>query len=122
MSKTVMWQFRTEQFSVIAYIEPDYDTDLSWDVTGEGREKLESGEYEAFGTEVVVYWRGKEIAADYLGGSIYRNPRDFFCEHHGIVAKSRADGVRYGCYFPDMVRQAVREARQALSSLPRLRT
>ena len=119
--KTLMWEFKTANFIVRATIEPDDDTDLSWDDTGETREKLASGEWEAFQTEVTVSFRGTEIGADYLGGSIYADPRDFFIEHHGIAAKSRADGCNYGCYFPDMVRTAIGEARKALGDMPRLR-
>jgi hypothetical protein len=130
-NRTKAWEFRTEQFHIVAYIELEDDTDLSWDDTGEVREKLESGEYEAFGTEVIVYWRGNEIAADYLGGSIYANPRDFFREHRSddpmnrncsIMRAANGENCAICHYFPDMVRQVVAEARQALSSLPRLRT
>lgn len=116
-----MRTFKTKNFTVRAMIEPDYDLDLSWDDSGETREKLDSGEFEAFQTKVAVYYRGAEIAADYLGGSIYSDPRDFFKEHIGLAAKSRVDGCNYGAYFPDMVRTAISEARKALSDVPRIR-
>lgn len=119
--ETIMRIFHTRNFSVVAAIEPDNDLDLSFDDTGEVTEKLNSGEYEAFQTAVHVYYRGAEVGADYLGGSIYANPRDFFKEHIGLAAKSRADGCNYGCYFPDMIRTAIAEARKMLANVPHIR-
>lgn len=66
-------------------------------------------------------WNDAEIGSDYLGGSIYANPRDFFREHIGIAAKSRADGCNYGCYFPDMVHTAIEQARKTLANPPKIR-
>jgi hypothetical protein len=119
--KHVMWQFHTKNFSVCATIDHDEDLDLSWDDTGEVREKLETGEYEAFQTKVAVYYRGCEVSAEYLGGSIYANPHDFFTEHYGLTAKSRADNCNYGSYFPGMVREAIAEARKNLRNVPYIR-
>lgn len=119
--KQVMYTFQTKNFIVRAYIEPDEDLDLSWDEDGEVAEKLDTGEYEAFQTTVVVEYKGQKISADYLGGSIYANPADFFKEHIGLAAKSRADGCNYGAYFPDMVKEAIAGARAYLSDTPNLR-
>src|SRR5437016_11193195 len=102
-----MWRFETANFIVRATIEPDNDLDLSFDDTGEVAEKLDDGFYEAFVTEVTVQYKGIEVGADLLCGSIYENPRDFFKERIGLAAKSRSDGRNYGCYFPDMVRGAI---------------
>jgi len=112
-----MYRFQAGQFLIIATIEPDQDPDLSFDDTGETAEKLESGEWEAFQTKVaVIDAHGVEIGTDYLGGSIYSNPKDFFTEHYGLAAKGRKDGCTYGAYFPDMVREAVGEARTYLKA------
>jgi hypothetical protein len=117
-----MRTFKTKNFRVVASIEPeDHTIDLSWDTNGEVAEKLASGEWEAFQTKVAVYWHGAEIAADYLGESIYADPLDFFKEHIGLAAKSRADGCNYGAYFPDMVRTAIGEAREHIANVPKLR-
>src|SRR5215510_10725171 len=97
--KTEMWKFETANFRVVATIEPDNDLDLSWDNSGEVREKLASGFYEAFATSVRVYMRGALIGEDHLGGSIYERPADFFREHFGLAARSREDGKNYGSYF-----------------------
>jgi hypothetical protein len=101
-----MWKFTIGRFTIRAEIEPDSDLDLSWDESGETRDNLESGLWKAFRTKVSVELSGAEIAADYLGGSIYADPREFFTEHYGI------NGTGCGAYFPDMVRTAITEARQ----------
>jgi hypothetical protein len=119
--KTIMWEFKTANFVIRALIEPDDDLDLSWDDSGETAANLNSGLWEAFQTEITVSFRGTEIAADYLGGSVYERPADFFKEHYGLAAKSRADGCNYGAYFPDMVRTAIGEARKALAAMPKIR-
>lgn len=106
-----MREFTAGRFTVIASIEPDYDCDTSFDETGETQRNIDSGLWQCFCTKVAVYLDGHEIAADYLGGSIYADPSDFFTEHVGLAAKSRADGCNYGAYFPDMVRTAISEAR-----------
>lgn len=109
--REVMWKFKAGRFSIVATIEPDSDLDLSWDETGETRDKLASGEWQAFGTWVRVYLNGAEIGSDSLFGSIYADPIEFFREHIGINELSRRDGCNYGAYFPDMIRAAISEAR-----------
>jgi hypothetical protein len=52
---------------------------------------------------------------------MHAEPRDFFREHIGLVAKSRADGRNYGCYFPGMVREAIAQARKAIATMPKVR-
>lgn len=93
------WIFSSARFSVEWATTPDYDCDLSFDDTGETREKIESGEWECFTSRMAVFFDGEMIAADYLGGSIYANPDDF-----------RRDSG----YFHTMVRDAVRDARKTL--------
>jgi hypothetical protein len=109
---TTLWTFRTKNLKVIWSIAPSEQIDLSWDDTGEVREKLDSGEYEAFDSKMSVVSRitGEEIAADYLGESIYANPKDFR-DHIGMNAKG------HGSYFSDMVREACREARDNLRAM-----
>lgn len=111
-----MWNFKIGRFTIRAEIRPCDDLDLSWDETGETAENLANGFWEAFDTRVAVYLNGAKIGEDWLCQSIYENPADFFTEHYGIAAKSRADGCNYGAYFPDMVREAIGEARAWLAS------
>lgn len=116
-----MWRFETANFVIRATIEQDYDLDLSWDEEGEARDKLDSGEWQSFGTVVTVSHKGIELGEDSLWGSIYAEPRDFFREHIGLAAKSRADGRNYGSYFSGMVREAIGHARKALATMPKVR-
>jgi hypothetical protein len=111
-----LWTFKTKNFTIAWEVtDCDCSLDLSWDDTGETLENLQSGLWTAFDSKMAVYYRGEEIAADYLGQSIYENPRDFR-DHIGMNAKG------HGSYFSDMVREAVREARAHFKDAPRLRT
>ena len=85
---------------------------MSWDDSGEVAEQIASGELDAFNTKVSVRLNGAEIGSSWLCESIYADPHDFFTEHYGLAAKSRADGCNYGAYFPGMVHEAISEARQ----------
>lgn len=109
-----IWEFRTKNFLVAFDAEEEFDLDLSFDDTGEISEKINDGELVAFCAAVRVYYRGAEIACDYLGQCIYESA-DAFRDHIGRNAKG------YGSYFSDMVREAIREARKALADAPRLR-
>lgn len=120
-----LWTFRTRRFTVSLILEQDYGYQYDGDdEDGETQAKLDSGEYVAFDSKVVVELDGNEIAAEYLGGSVYADTQDFVCEHYGLAAKSRADGCNYGAYFPDMVRTAIAEARDYVRDMevpPRIR-
>ena len=122
MTACTIWKFRTKNFTVI--VDCDYEghsLDLSWDETGEVRAKLESGEWAAYTMRALVLDNhGNEIGCDYLGESIYADPRDFR-DHIGLAAKGRADGRNYGSYFMDMVRTAIQQARMTYRDRPRLR-
>ena len=71
--------FETTNFRVSVDAEYDWDTDLSFDETGEVRHKLESGEFVAFQVAVTVTHKptGAELGADYLGGCIYKSIAEF---------------------------------------------
>jgi hypothetical protein len=111
-----IYTFKTKNFTITVDSEPDYDMDLSFDETGEVREKIKSGEWEHFQVEIKILFRGEEIASDYLGGCIYANPREFR-DHIGI----RKYGANVGSYFSDMVRQSVKDARKHFENAPKLR-
>lgn len=106
-----LWTFETANFRIEWNISPDDDVDTSFDETGETLEKLNSGEWFAFVSEMrcVHKQTGIELATDYLGGSIYANPKDFR-DHIG------AQG-RWGSYFKDMVHSVCKDARKTLSQL-----
>lgn len=111
---TRMWTFKTARFVVAWDIEPDTDVDLSWDDTGETAEKLNSGEWQAFASKLSVSLDGVELAAYYLSGSIYADPKEFR-DHIGMNARG------HGSYFSDMVREACSEARKVLTNAPHMR-
>lgn len=114
MAWETLWTFKTARFTVKWQIEPAYCEDLSWDETGETKANLESGLWFCFDSRVVIYCDGREVGSDYLGQSIYENPRDFR-DHIGMNARG------HGSYFSDMVREACREARKTLANTPRIR-
>lgn len=95
--------------------------DLSWDETGEVADKIARGIWGNFLFRVQVTLDGREIGVDYLGNSIYADPEDFYLEHIGIAAKARADGKNYGCYFTDLIGEAISDARRTICNAPRLR-
>lgn len=121
MQWETLWRFKTARFRVELQATQESDADISWDDTGEVRDKLQSGEWTCLCFRVAVYLDGKRIADNYLGNSIYGNARDFYTEHLGIRAMARADGRNYGDYFSDMVKTAIAEARAALRNPPKLR-
>lgn len=131
------WKFTTARFTVKLRLERDlgyqYDGD---DEDGETQRKLDAGEYVAFTSIVTVELDGKEIGRDVLGGSVYgshefnefwtahRDPKPMNrnCEFYRSV---RGQNAVLCHYFPDMVRIAVKAAREYVAELkapPRLRT
>jgi hypothetical protein len=120
-----IWDFRIGRFLVVAQIEPCQDCDLSWDETGETQANLSNGLWEAFDTRVQVYFNGAVIGENWLCGSIYENPADFFSDHRGkdpmnrncsLMRASKGDNVVICHYFPDMVSEAIKEARAWLDA------
>lgn len=113
-----LWTFKTKNFVVKCYTQPDtLDTSyMEPELAEECRQKIKSREWKCFQTTVEVKHRltGEVLAESFLGGSIYADPKDFYREHIGIRAQSRRDGMNYGCYFTDMVREACRDARTAM--------
>lgn len=106
----IMWIFRTKRFVVTWAIEPDPDTDTSFDETGETAAKVASGEWTAFMSKVTVTLDGKEVGADYLGESIYADPSTF---RNHIGSKGA-----HGSYFVDMVKTAIDQARNYVHQEP----
>lgn len=127
---SIAWQFKTARFTVSLLLseDPDYQYDGD-DEDGETQRKLDSGEYVAFDSQVTVALDGHVIARDTLGGSVYGANawKDFFTDHRTSSAEYRNTLAqkaqsRVIChYFPDMVRQAIREARDALCNVPKIR-
>lgn len=129
-SSRPVWQFRTARFTVALFVERDgsfkYDGD---DPDGETQDRLDSGEFVAFNSRVIVELDGEEIAADYLGGSVYEYDRvsEFWTNHRdpdpmgrncSIMRAKKGANVAICHYFPGMVSAAISEARDYVRAMP----
>lgn len=116
----VAWTFKTKHFKVELHRKIDFDYVYDGDdADGETQKKLDSGEYIAFDSRVVVYFEGVEVGQDNLGGSVYAvsDADEFFTAHRDRNPENRNCSIKSNnyiiChYFPDMVRQAINEARE----------
>jgi len=126
-----VWEFRTARLRVALELDRDhgyqYDGD---DEDGETQSKLDSGEYVAFDSSVVVYIVNDngdelEIGRDSLCGSVYSidDYSEFWTAHRSSDPMNRnctAFRARHGenctiChYFPGMVSEAIKRAREFL--------
>jgi hypothetical protein len=130
--KTEMYRFETANFIVRAVIVPDNDVDVSFDETGETKDKINSGDWQAFGTIVTVETQdGMILGEDSLWGSIYADPADFFSDHRSAdpmnrncmaMRAARGGNVCICHYFPGMIGEAIGAARKRLANLPKLKT
>ena len=115
----IIREFKTKNFTVRVTAEEENDLDLSFDDTGEIREGLESGKFVAFCAKAAVYFRGNEIATDYLGNCIYESPESFM--DHRECGKQNREYARQGkdgscgSYFAGMIRTAIAEARKEIA-------
>ena len=129
--KTEMFRFETANFVVCATIQPDQDVDTSFDETSETNDKLNSGEWQAFGTIVTVSTRdGVELGSSSLWGSIYADPNEFFTSHRdadplnrnsSIMRAAKGQNTSICHYFPGMVSEAISEARKTIHSMPKVK-
>jgi len=89
--------FETPNFTVSIDAEYDYDTDLSFDDSGDIRRQLESGDLLAFQVSATVTHKptGTQLAADYLGGCIYESIQAF-ADHRLCGSQNRKSERREG--------------------------
>lgn len=126
MTYETIWERKTPNFRVALEAAPDDDFVLDFeDPDGSTADNLASGLWTAFQFKVAVYDAdGREIGADYLGGSIYENASEFI--DHRLVGRSnreyaaKGERGRCGSYFTDMLHTAIAEARKAYNE-PRAR-
>jgi hypothetical protein len=105
-----LWTFKTPNFAIALDCGTEWAPDFSW-CDEETVEALNSGALECVIFRVTVSdRRGMVLGADWLGNSIYADVAEFRREHVGAAG-------RWGSYFPDMVRNAIREARAELRRL-----
>lgn len=126
-----LWSFETARFTVRLDCTYDDDFDPHGDVDddGETAENMGSGLWGAYVFRAVVALDGNDIASDVLGGSVYENVRDFVREHRAadplernctVMRQARGDVVICH-YFPDMVRNAISEARKEVERMQSIR-
>lgn len=125
-----VWKFEIGRVRVLLNIEPEHGYQYDGhDPKKKIQSKLDSGEYVAFGSIVTVEMDGETIGEDSLWGSVYslgtiaefwtahrdRNPMNRNCS---IMRANHPAGPKVSIchYFPDMVREAIREARIMLNS------
>lgn len=129
MNSETVWTFKTARFEIRLEIEEEphyrYDGD---DENGETQAKLDSGEYIAFTSKVCVDLDGIERGNNFLSGSVYiRNAvSQFWTAHRSpdpggrncTIMRAKWGANHCIChYFPDMVREAVKEARDYIRDM-----
>jgi len=135
----VVWTFSTARFEIKLRLEHidgyQYDGD---DEDGETQAQLDGGELVAFDSSVEVWLDDECIGRSSLGGSVYghSNFHEFWTAHRDPNPANRnctsmrgqhpaGPNVSICHYFPDMVHEAVQEARQyvrAMQGPPRIRS
>lgn len=103
-----IWQFKTARFNVTCDVTPEDMSPVGQFDSDEDVEAILSGALDWFVARVRVTLDGRELATEYLGACAYRSAADF--------AREERDS-----YFRDMVREAVKGARLALATMPKLR-
>jgi hypothetical protein len=129
-----MWQFETARFRVVLEIEPEDMDPADSFAFEEDVDAVRNGQVEWFRAIVAVYVDDTRIAWDALGGCAYKTVREFYTSHRdpdpmnrNCMAMRLANGgsveAKYSIchYFPDMVREACRAAREALCDMPDVR-
>lgn len=124
-----VWSHRTKRFRVALEVEPcDVSPSDHFD-DKEDIAAIHNGDVEWFNASVIVYLDGREVARDVLGCCAYRTVAEFYTSHRdpdplnrncSIMRAARGDNVVICHYFPDMVREAVRYARENLSVIKQI--
>lgn len=124
-----VWKFALGRVSVELEISQDYGYQYDGDdENGETQAALDSGEFVAFDSIVRCYVDNLECGVDTLGGSVYEFGREseFWQAHRTSEPEYRNTlaqkelGRVIGHYFPDMVREAIRQARETVAELVKL--
>lgn len=127
-----VWEFHMRNFVVTFDVMPEDSDPADHFSFDEDVAAVRDGELEWFQVRIAVWLLDHDgarrlMGADYLGGCAYKTFEDFRTSHFKLPYDSRntlaskAQGVYYCDYFPGMVRQAVRAAREHYQTMPRLR-
>jgi hypothetical protein len=119
-----MWSFQTSRFLIVAEIAPEDSApeDSFDDCCQDAIDAIRAGDMAWFMVRVRVLHNGSELGADYLGGCAYNDASEFFNEHIKGAAYRRemaAKDIMCGSYFPQMVREAISEARKTAQAYKR---
>jgi hypothetical protein len=123
-----VWTFKAGRFLVSLELKRDYSYQYDGDdEDGETQRALDCGEYVAFDSVVTVELDGEEIGRNSLCGSVYVSDgvASFYTDHRcddpmnrncSAMRAARGDNVVICHYFPDMVSQAIAEARETIAA------
>lgn len=134
---TEVWNFTIGRVELTLEIEQEsgyqYDGD---DENGETQTAIDNGEFVAFNSTVRCYIDSMEMGRDDLGGSVYAfgKESEFWTAHRdpdamnrnctimraAYKAKTGTDCISICHYFPGMVAEAIRQARETHRELVKL--
>jgi hypothetical protein len=117
MSYETVWSFKTANFTVTYDIAPE-DMDPRDELDPHSLADVLADRAAWFQARVAVRLpSGGIIGSSHLGGCCYDSTESFRTSHfetgvrHRNTLANKARGIRFMDYFPDMVREAVKEAR-----------
>ena len=124
MFETV-WSFETDKYTIELAVAPE-DTDPIGEFhSQEDIDAINSGTIEWFHARASVSKNGKMIGSDYLGGCAYKTIQEFLTGHRdpdplnrncAEMREARGANTVICHYFPDMIRQAISDARLTLAA------
>lgn len=129
MNAETVWEFKTARFRVALEVSPeDMDPADSFEFQDD-IDAVKSGTVEWFCATVAVYLDGRKVGSDSLGGCAYNTVKEFYTSHRDpdpmnrncSIMRAKRGKVSIGHYFPDMVAEAISDARRTLADAPRLR-
>ena len=119
-----LWEFETQRLLVKLEAEPSEFPDTSW-MDDEQLAELESGKLAMFDAICTVYGpRGEVLGQDVLGQCSYYEPSEFVTAHRDpnplhrnstIYRNAKGENCVICHYFPSMVKEACREARETVA-------
>lgn len=125
-TRDFVWTHETARFLVALSIEPEDDLDPADSFEfPEDIAAVRNGDVEWFRACVTVYGpEGEVLGSDSLGGCAYKTVREFYTAHRdpdamnrnsSIMRAKQGQNVAICHYFPDMVRIAIKAAREQIA-------
>jgi hypothetical protein len=120
------WKFETANFEIrLEVLEEDTDPRETFE-REEDISAIEAGEGVYFCARVSVSYKGRVIAEDFLGACWYNSVHEFISSHRdqdpmnrncSLMRAARGGNVTICHYFPDMVAQAISQARAIMRGI-----